>query len=86
MMPTMRHLTALKNRLIAPACALMALLAAPGMVSAQDEPTIVDARLENYPQSVTLTGSTALTWLLLVVLVAICVAVVFKNANRSHLD
>jgi len=32
------------------------------------------------------TGGTALSWLLLILLAALCVGVVFKNANRSHLD
>jgi hypothetical protein len=46
-----------------------------------------DARLQNYPQNVVLDGGgTALSYLLLIVLAALCLGVMFKNANRSHLD
>ncbi|HMB95696.1 MAG TPA: hypothetical protein VKK61_06620, partial [Tepidisphaeraceae bacterium] len=48
---------------------------------------LYDARLENYGGNVTLeNSSTALIWLLLVVLAAVCVGVMFKNAKRTHLD
>ena len=47
----------------------------------------LDARLENYPQKVTLEpGGTAFSWVIFIVLTALCVGVMFKNANRSHLD
>ena len=46
-----------------------------------------DARLDNYAQNVILEpGGTALTWFLTVLLALLCVGVMFKNANRSHLD
>lgn len=55
--------------------------------AAEEEKGPLDARLENYPQKVTLEeGGTALTWIILLVLTALCVGVMFKNANRSHLD
>jgi hypothetical protein len=53
----------------------------------EEEDKIYDARLEGYPGRVTLDSwSTALMWLLLVVLGAICIGVMFKNARRTHLD
>ena len=59
----------------------------PVSASAQEEKQPYDARLENYKGNVTLdTGSTALTWFLFIVLAGLCVGVMFKNANRSHLD
>jgi hypothetical protein len=64
-------------------------LAAPMAAYAQDEEEdkIYDARLEGYTTPVTLDSkSTALTWLLTGFLAAVCVGVMFKNANRSHLD
>ncbi len=61
---------------------------APVIVIAQEEESkIYDARLEGYGGTVTLqNSSTALMWLLLVVLAALCVGVMFKNAKRTHLD
>jgi hypothetical protein len=62
------------------------MLSAP-VLAADAEDKVVDARLEGYGRSVTLDGgSTALTWMLLILLGALCVGVMFKNANRSHLD
>jgi hypothetical protein len=57
------------------------------LASVADERVPYDARLEGYPQNVTLDGGgTALSWLLLIILAALCIGVMFKNANRSHLD
>lgn len=48
---------------------------------------VYDARLEGYGTSMTLDGSsTALLWLLLVILGAITIGVLFMDAKRSHLD
>jgi hypothetical protein len=71
---------------VLPVC--FTLLATPLIAAAAEgEKEVYDARLEGYPQNVTLQGgSTALSWLLLIVLAALCVGVLFKNANRSHLD
>jgi hypothetical protein len=54
--------------------------------SQDDEPDVVDARLEGYGQNVTLNGGTSLTWLLLIFLVGVCAVGLFKDAKRSHLD
>ena len=70
-------------------CLVVVLMAsAPAMASnSGDEPEIYDARLQGYAQSVQLeSGSTALTWLLLIVLGVLCLGVLFKDAKRSHLD
>ena len=53
----------------------------------EGEKEIYDARLEGYQTPVSLdTGSTALTWLLLILLTGMCVGVMFMNPKRSHLD
>ncbi len=56
---------------------------------AEDESATLEARLEGYGQTtVRLTdpGSTAFTWVVLILLTVIGILVLFKNANRSHLD
>jgi hypothetical protein len=54
----------------------------------EDEETArLEARLEGYPIQVRMpSGSTALTWLMIGFLSAITIAVLFKNAKRTHLD
>jgi hypothetical protein len=53
----------------------------------EDQPKEYDARILGYTQDVDLkTGSTALSWLLLIALGVVSVAVLFKDAKRSHLD
>jgi hypothetical protein len=69
----------------------LAILLTPVMVLArsnEDEDTVkLEARLEGYTTNVRLTsGSTALTWLMIGFLSAIAIAVLFKNAKRTHLD
>ena len=59
----------------------------PAAQAADDEKGPTEARLENYPNKVTLEDSgVALTWIIFLVLTALTVGVMFKNANRSHLD
>jgi hypothetical protein len=85
----------MKQRLLSFFCAICLLLLTPALLLARPptpDKDILDGRLEGYakggqPVNVTLEGgSTALTWLLLVFLAAIAVAVLFKNAKRTHLD
>jgi len=69
----------------------LAVLLAPVIVlarSTEDEETVLqEARLEGYAQTVRLKdGSTALTWIMIGFLSAIAIAVLFKNARRTHLD
>jgi hypothetical protein len=68
---------------------VLALLAAPLTALAQraDDREVVYGRLEGFSRDVTLQGgSTALTWILLIFLGAVCLSVMFKNARRTHLD
>lgn len=69
---------------VAPVCFT---LLTPLIAAAEGEKQVYDARLEGYPQNVTIDGgSSALSWFLLIILAALCIGVIFKNANRSHLD
>ncbi len=66
---------------------LASLLSTTGTVMAQEVDTPIDARLEGYgSEKVVLGDSTALMWLLLMVLAILAVGVLFKDAKRSHLD
>lgn len=77
------RLTRLAVQTLTPAASLLCSLAA----MAADESKSYDARLERYPGNVTLdAGGSALTWLLVIVLVGLMIVVLLKNANRSHLD
>jgi hypothetical protein len=79
----------MKHRLIMLCGALLVLLSPVLVLAASQEPEreILDARLEGYPQNVTLEGgSTGLTWVLFIVLAALCLGGLFKDARRSHLD
>jgi hypothetical protein len=80
----------MKQKLLTAALIVATVLMSPLFALAQEEgeKAIYDARLQNYPGgSVTLdSGSTALLTLLLIVMAAVCVGVMFKNAKRTHLD
>ena len=61
-------------------------LAAPAMALADDTGP-VDGRLTGFREGVlTAPGSNAVTWLMLVGIGVVCIAVMFMSANRSHLD
>ena len=69
----------------------LAVLLTPVIVlarSSEDEDTVkLEGRLEGYTSKVRLeSSSTALTWLMIGFLSAIAIAVLFKNAKRTHLD
>jgi hypothetical protein len=81
----------MKQRLLGFWCVILGLLWTPAMLLAsrpqQDDREVIDGRLEGYGRNVTLEGSsTALTWILLIFLTVVCVAALFKNAKRTHLD
>lgn len=79
--------TKLARWLSAACMAVVLTLGTPGMATAQEEEEkIVDARLEGYSKSVTVGGSTALMWVLLLVLGIVCIGPLFMNAKRTHLD
>ena len=76
---------ALKRRII-PCVLFLAALSAPQTARAAED-FVVDARLEGYADSVKVdAGSTALTWISLILLTVIGLAPLFKDAKRSHLD
>jgi hypothetical protein len=83
-----RPVTALRRwLLLACLCLGAVVLAPPGVARAQDEEIKQDARLEGYQGQVSASNqSTALMWLLFVLLAVIAVAVLFKDAKRTHLD
>ena len=77
----------MKHRLIMACGSLLVLLATPLSALAQAEDReILDARLEGYPHNVTLEGSSALTWILFIVLALLALGGLFKDAKRTHLD
>jgi len=66
---------------------MVAVLLSPAMALAADDEKLPDARIQNFTKPVTIPeGGTALTWLLLIFLTLICLAALFKNAKRTHLD
>ena len=79
-----RMIHARRRRWLATASAL-AVMTCASTASAQDE-EIPDARLAGYKQPAEIGGGSAGALALIGVLGAITVAVMFKNANRSHLD
>lgn len=77
---------ALRRGMLGGGLALLGVMIAP-LTALADDPEPYDARLLGYPQSVQLeSGSTALSWLLLVVLGLLVFGVLFKDAKRTHLD
>ena len=78
----------MKHRLIMTCGGLVAWLAAPLAALAQEEEReLLDARLEGYPSVVTLEGgSSALTWILFIILALLALGGLFKDAKRTHLD
>jgi hypothetical protein len=66
---------------------LLVAILLPVVTFAQEERQIYDARLEGYGGGSTLDlTSSALTWLVVFVLGAVCLGVMFINPKRSHLD
>lgn len=67
-----------------------ALLLTPVMALAKgedEEAQLLEARLEGYTDPVRMSSeSTALTWLMFIFLAVVALAVMFKNAKRTHLD
>ena len=76
----------MRARLLRVVCWLLVVLS-PTLALAADDEKLPDARVQNYPKPVSVPeGGTALTWLLLIFLSGICLATLFKNAKRTHLD
>jgi len=79
--------SAARRWMLGAALALVLVASASKPALADDEPTDYDARLLGYDKTVQLdSGTTALTWVLLIVLSIVCLGVLFKDAKRSHLD
>jgi hypothetical protein len=84
----------MKRRLLASVLALTLLVGLPSIArassSSDDEDQVqIDGRLDGYKEgnmALKDAGGSGLTWLLLVVLGAMCVGVMFMNSKRSHLD
>ena len=83
------------GRVLLMAVLLIGAIAPSAALAQRDKPErdVIDARLEGYaddkqsPINVTLPpASEGLTWVALIVLGAICVGGLFKDAKRSHLD
>jgi hypothetical protein len=82
-------ITVMKQRLLTIAFAALLALAPLAASAAKDEEetNLWEARMEGYPTNVRLEEKgTSLTWLLTIVLVAMTVAAMLKNAKRTHLD
>lgn len=82
----MSPMVSFKIRLLRLVCWVMGVLAGPALALAEEEQRI-DARIQNFQKPVIVPeGGTALTWLLLILLTLVCLAALFKNAKRTHLD
>lgn len=76
----------MKRWLIRLGCGCAAVLLRPLEVLAQDERRL-NAKVEGYKVPVKVDeASTTLIWLVMILFTAIAVAVLFKNAKRTHLD
>jgi len=54
--------------------------------SSDEDEELVDGRLYGYSKKVDLGSSTALQWVLLMILGVVCIGPLFMNAKRTHLD
>jgi len=80
-------MNSMKVRMIQLLCWAIGVLALPAMTLAADDEKLPDARIQNFTKTVSVPeGGTALTWLLLIFLTIVCLAALFKNAKRTHLD
>ncbi len=77
---------AMKLRRLAIVCWLAA-LSVPGLARADDPEVTFDARTQGYGKKTQLDEpGTATAWLIFTPLALIALGVMFKNANRTHLD
>jgi|KBSMisStandDraft_5_1062788.scaffolds.fasta_scaffold1295748_2 hypothetical protein len=91
MMASMPPLTTkhrLQHRLLACYITLAVLLAPVIALAREDEETQrLEGRLEGYVTQVRLQNNgTSLTWMFIGFLSVLCLATLFKNAKRTHLD
>jgi hypothetical protein len=77
----------MKARILRVIAWIIAVLLSPAAALAADDEALPDARIQNFTKPVSIPeGGTALTWLLLIFLTLLCLAALFKNAKRTHLD
>jgi hypothetical protein len=79
----------MKRRLLTILLAAMtlALPLCSALAAADDEGVRPNVKLEGYPRVVkSEDSSTALTYILLIFIAGVCVAIMFKDAKRTHLD
>jgi hypothetical protein len=77
----------MKQRLLSLWCGLMVSFVAPALAMAEDEAKEPLARFEGFARSVKVESSSLiLAWAALLLVGALCVAVLFKDAKRTHLD
>jgi hypothetical protein len=79
----------MKQRFLAVVLAALGVFFRPMQVLAQSEGSKPEVRLEGYGTTVNVKldpSSSALTWIIMIALAAACIAVMFKNAKRTHLD
>jgi len=81
------RLIQVRGRALVFSLTLLSVLLAPALALADDAPEPYDARMLGYPGNVQLDGGgTALSWIVLVLLGVLTIAVLFKDAKRTHLD
>jgi hypothetical protein len=77
----------MKQRLMRWFWGIVMVLLTPAMAVAQSQEELPESRLQGYSVSVTVDSAPGvINWLLILFLTAITVAVLFKNAKRTHLD
>jgi hypothetical protein len=81
----------MKHRLLAGLLTFAFTIAIPliAFASDDDEGDGIDARLKGYQAGTVAlkdASGTALTWVLLIILAAICIGVLFMSSKRTHLD
>ncbi len=82
----MKRMLWIKTAALRVICVMVVMLS-PAVAMAADDEKLPDARIQNFAKPVTVPeGGLALTWLLLIFLTLICLAALFKNARRTHLD
>jgi hypothetical protein len=82
----------MKTRIIAKLLTLAFAVALPLAAfasSSDDDSDGIDARLKGYKEGTMAlkdASGTALSWILLIILAAICIGVLFMSSKRTHLD
>lgn len=77
----------MKQRLLSLWCGFLASFAAPILALAEDEDKLPNARFEGFTRNVKVEPSSPIfLWGALLLLAVLCVAVLFKDSKRTHLD